>query len=84
VGGQEFFGSEPSNRTGPLPLLSIDPASRNYLRLDAKQLPKDAAGQPIQFGALPPGPAPPEGDWFTRLRERWTDVLADVESTPEK
>jgi len=24
-------------------------------------------------GALPPGPAPAEGDWFTRLRERWKD-----------
>jgi hypothetical protein len=24
-------------------------------------------------GALPPGPAPDGGDWFTRLRDRWKD-----------
>jgi hypothetical protein len=26
---------------------------------------------PAYLGALPPGPAPQEGDWFTQLRERW-------------
>ena len=26
---------------------------------------------PFFVGALPPGPAPKEGGWFTRLRERW-------------
>ena len=28
---------------------------------------------PPYIGALPPGPALPEGDWFTRLQERWTN-----------
>jgi len=32
------------------------------------------------IGALSPGPAPPEGDWFTRLRERWQEVLENVKS----
>src|SRR5690606_38981016 len=26
-------------------------------------------------GALPAGPAPPEGAWFTRLRDRWLNRL---------
>jgi serine/threonine protein kinase len=29
-------------------------------------------------GALPPGPAPPEGDWFTRLQERWQEAEEDL------
>ncbi len=28
-------------------------------------------GAPSYIGPLPPGPEPREGDWFTRLRERW-------------
>ena len=31
------------------------------------------------IGALPPGPAPPEGDWFTRLLERWEEVQQRIE-----
>jgi len=84
VDGKEFFGSERSNRTGPLPFLSTDPTNRNYLRLDATQLPKDPAGQPLQFGALPPGPAPPEGDWFTRLLERWQETLEESPAPDDK
>jgi hypothetical protein len=32
------------------------------------------------IGALLPGPAPPEGDWFTRLREWWQEVLEESQS----
>lgn len=33
----------------------------------------------MYIGALPPGPAPPEGDWFTRLLERWEEVQQRIE-----
>jgi hypothetical protein len=34
---------------------------------------------PTYIGALLPGPAPPEGDWFTRLLERWEEVQQRIE-----
>lgn len=34
---------------------------------------------PAHIGALPPGPAPPEGDWFTRLLERWKEIQQRIE-----
>ncbi len=56
--------------------LSLVKANREYLRLR----PDNAAAQggvgghwPTYLGALPPGPAPEAGDWFTRLRERCQD-----------
>jgi hypothetical protein len=61
------------------PFLSTDRNHRDYLRLNPAVLPKDDNDKPIQFGALPPGPAPPEGDWFTRLQERWKEARADLE-----
>jgi hypothetical protein len=39
---------------------------------------------PTYIGALPPGPAPPEGDWFTRLQERWKDVLEESPKARDK
>ena len=36
-------------------------------------------GQQEYIGALPPGPTPPEGDWFTRLLERWEEVQQRIE-----
>jgi len=55
-------------------VLSADPESRDYLRI-ATDSPLATAGAggdwPGYIGALPPGPAPAEGDWFTRLRQRW-------------
>jgi hypothetical protein len=53
------------------PFISTDRTHRDYLRLNPAVFPKADNGQTIQYGALPPGPAPPEGDWFTRLQERW-------------
>jgi hypothetical protein len=54
--------------------LSRDPAHPDYLRLAAHS-PLATAGAggswPSYIGALPPGPAPSQGDWFTTLRERW-------------
>lgn len=57
----------------PTELLSLDRADRNYLRFpaDAPLLLEGETGSPRWIGALPPGPAPPEGDWFTHLLDRW-------------
>jgi hypothetical protein len=50
------------------------PQEADYLRVAADD-PAATAGAGGEWasyiGALPPGPAPKEGDWFTRLRERW-------------
>lgn len=55
-------------------LLSLDPKHADYLRFAADS-PLGTAGAggewPNHIGALTPAPAPPEGDWFTRLRQRW-------------
>jgi serine/threonine protein kinase len=54
--------------------LSKVPQERDYLRIPADDpLAKAGAGGalPEYLGALVPGPAPKEGDWFSRLHERW-------------
>jgi hypothetical protein len=33
---------------------------------------------------LPPGPAPPEGDWCTRLLQRWEEVQQRIEKLEAK
>src|SRR5690606_13194980 len=48
--------------------LAEDVGSPNFGRLAAID------GVP-HAGALPAGPAPTEGDWFTRLRDRWLNKL---------
>jgi len=54
--------------------LSISPTDRDYLRTPYE---KSLAGDDVNqhLGAFPPGPAPPQGDWFTELVARWRDVL---------
>ena len=55
--------------------LSFDPAHPDYLRIPADS-PLATAGAggawPPFIGALRPGPAPEESDWFARLRKTWT------------
>ncbi len=61
--------------------LSNDPTNLDYLRLPAESELATAGASgawPSYIGALPPGPAPKEGDWFTRLREKW---LKDKKAT---
>jgi hypothetical protein len=53
--------------------ISDTPTDRDFLRLPADS-PHPGTGPNDYYGALPPGPAPKEGDWCTRLRERWKDV----------
>jgi hypothetical protein len=56
--------------------ISLDPKQRDYARIAIDSAAASNATKDGSFiGALAPGPAPPEGDWFTRLRERWQDVL---------
>ena len=59
--------------------LSLDPNHRDYLRVPPDSpLGKSAAGGtwPSYIGAFPPGPAPQDGDWFTRLRQRWGEGVS--------
>jgi hypothetical protein len=64
--------------SGDLPnmprFISKVPGDADYLRIAADD-PLANAGVggdwPGYIGALPPGPTPPDGDWFSRLRERW-------------
>lgn len=65
-----------SDIVGPKGFLSIDPRNRDVWRIPADSpLASGGVGGdlPSYIGALPPGPAPKEGDWFTKLRERWVN-----------
>src|SRR5262249_32643075 len=60
-------------------VLSEDSAHRHFYRLapgDALATAGAGGAWPSYLGALPPGPAPSAGDWFTKLRERWPDRVA--------
>jgi hypothetical protein len=55
----------------PVLLLSDDPVQRDYARIaaDGPSAKGGAGGDlPAYIGALPPGPAPEQGDWFSRLQ----------------
>ncbi|HQU42313.1 MAG TPA: hypothetical protein PK867_05850, partial [Pirellulales bacterium] len=70
-------GSIPSTQTDLIVepgFLSINPGDKDYLRVGGDgAVAKGGAGGawPTYVGALRPGPAPKDGDWFTRLRDRW-------------
>lgn len=55
--------------------LSKDPANSNYLHVAADSpIGRSGVGGrvwPDYIGPFVPGPAPEEGDWFTRMRKRW-------------
>jgi hypothetical protein len=68
------FSEAPSDVLDEPPFLSVDPSQPNYARIAVEgPAAKGGAGGtwPSYIGAFPPGPAPKEGDWFTRLRSRW-------------
>lgn len=68
-----------SDIVGPTAFLSVDPQHPDAWRIPADSpLATGGAGGdlPRYIGALPPGPAPKEGDWFTRLQERWLKPAA--------
>jgi hypothetical protein len=61
--------------------LSLDPLHPDYLRIAVDcLLAKAGAGGawPSYLGAFPPGSAPKDGDWFTRLRQRWGGLAPAV------
>lgn len=71
---ENLFPKATTDVLAPIEFLSTDINSRDYLRIASNILPSDLAkggGLPNHAGAFPPGPPPQEGDWFTRLRERW-------------
>jgi hypothetical protein len=71
---ESIVPAAPTDQLGKIDMLSSDATSRDYPRIPADSpLAKQSPGGelPGYIGALPPGPAPREGDWFTRLRERW-------------
>jgi len=62
-------------------LLSTDTNSTDWLRprhTSALVLSVPEGAERSYIGALPPGPAPPEGDWFTRLLDRWKEAQEDL------
>jgi hypothetical protein len=66
------FPRQPTDLLVPdVKFLSTNPEDPNYLRIPADSpLATGGAGGdlPTYIGALPPGPAPKEGDWLTRLQ----------------
>lgn len=58
--------------TQPIRILSRDPFDRDYMRIDADSIRVPA--EDIFPGALPAGAAPTQGDWFTRLQDRWRQL----------
>jgi serine/threonine protein kinase len=61
--------------------MSDDYADRDFLRISTNnRLATSGRGGelPKYIGALPPGPAPPEGDWFTQLLDRWKEAQEDL------
>lgn len=74
---QTLFPKAPDDVLAAPRFLSADAQESNYLRLPTDD-PLARAGSggawPTHLGALPPGPAPKDGDWFTRLRERWASA----------
>ena len=81
--------SNPVSDTSSEPeFLSVNPLHPDYLRLgsNGKFAHAGAGGLwPGYIGALPPGPASKEGDWYTRLRERSGELkptIGPVEPPP--
>jgi serine/threonine protein kinase/phage FluMu protein Com len=71
---EHIFPGSPSDILTEPQFLSLVPTDADYLRIPADSpLAKSGAGGawPSYLGALPPGPAPKDGDWFTRLRAKW-------------
>jgi serine/threonine protein kinase len=98
--GQNAYASEPADpdclprQPGDLPVgwalsfLSVDPPAPDYLRIPITGLLATGGtggAWPGYVGALPPGLAPKEGDWFTRLRQRWpVSGLPDRKTPPDR
>ncbi len=77
--GLRSLPKSPSDVLAVPEFLSLDPTHPDYLHIpaDSPQAKGGAGGAwPSYIGAFPPGPAPKDGDWFTRLRQRWGDMAS--------
>ncbi|MEI8381392.1 MAG: bifunctional serine/threonine-protein kinase/formylglycine-generating enzyme family protein [Planctomycetota bacterium] len=75
---QNIYSANSGDVVGLVKLLSLAETDADYLRIpaDSPLATKGAGGDlPRYIGALPPGPAPAEGDWFMQLREKWAKIL---------
>jgi serine/threonine protein kinase len=66
----------PTERLVKPEFLSLDPLDRNFIRIKAD--PRFLIPETGEYiGALPPGPAPAEGDWFTEMLDKWRPELKE-------
>lgn len=83
-----YFPNASTDILGAPRYLSKVPFSANYLRVAADDpiVRRGAGGDwPDYIGPLPPGPAPKEGDWFSRLREKWPSTgVPDKTTSPSE
>ena len=66
----------PGGMDHPADFLSTDPLAKDYACIPENSpfgRVGRAGNEPGFAGTFPPGPASAEGDWFTRLRDRWKD-----------
>jgi serine/threonine protein kinase/Leucine-rich repeat (LRR) protein len=80
--GENWLPLADESTTQRIRLLSSDPLDHDYLRIDPASI-SIPNGDPFP-GALPLGPAPAEGDWFTRLQERRRKVQEWIKSNEGK
>lgn len=80
---QESQPAGPTDIIRPVKFLSEDPADPQFLRVPADG-PRPGGAKDDYYGALPPGPAPKEGDWLTRMQLRWKDAPAGKPSGQQK
>lgn len=81
IGGMLAFPRHATDLIQASPFLSLNPGDANGFRIPADSpLATGGAGGdlPKYIGALPPGPAPKEGDWFTRLRPFAADTQLEA------
>jgi len=80
-----LYAARETDVVGKMKFLSLDASQADYLRLASDSPPaiKGVGGEWLTYiGALPPGPAPKDGDWFTRMRERWGDSPKEASNVP--
>jgi hypothetical protein len=84
--GKDVLPLSPFDMKEPPRWLSIRPEDADFLRL-APECEAASGGVggvwPFYQGALEAGPLPPGGDWFSRLRRRGREMLADRPRVPD-
>ena len=78
LGQAKSFGHRHDRRRTPVALPGPARPPELHAGVESERGPEPGR-QAGYIGALPPGPAPAEGDWFTRLLERWEEVQQRIE-----